>query len=87
MYVSPNLGRLFVVDRRQLHVPFLVDTLQFIFDYSRPDSQSQSQKRNNLSLPLLMFRIDANDTHHTLAVNDLAFVTHFLYRSTNFHFN
>jgi len=41
---------------------------------------------NRLSLSLFVFRIDANHTHHTLAVNDFALVTHFFYRSPDFHF-
>ena len=32
-----------------------------------------------------MFWIHANHTHHSLAVDDLTLVTHFLYGSTNFH--
>ena len=38
-----------------------------------------------LPLPLFMFRIGANHSHDTPAVNDLAVVAHFLYRSPDFH--
>ena len=48
--------------------------------------ERKSKSKVNLSLPLLVFRVDANHTHHSLAVNDFALVTHFLYRSPNFHF-
>ena len=37
------------------------------------------------TLPNAMFRVDANHPHHTFAVNDFALVTHFFYRSTDFH--
>jgi hypothetical protein len=33
----------------------------------------------NLSLPLFVFRVDANHPHHALAMNDLALVAHFFY--------
>jgi hypothetical protein len=33
----------------------------------------------SLSLPLLVFRVDADHSYHTLAVNDLALVTHFFH--------
>src|SRR6516225_150111 len=39
----------------------------------------------NLSLPLLVFRIDANDPHHAAAVNDLALVTNLFHACPNFH--
>jgi hypothetical protein len=39
----------------------------------------------NLSLPLLVFRIDANDPNHPAAVDDLALVTNFLHACPNFH--
>jgi hypothetical protein len=39
----------------------------------------------DLSLPLFMLRIDANHSHHALAVNDFALVTHLFYGSTDFH--
>jgi len=45
----------------------------------------QSQIENRLSLPLLVFRIDANHSDHALAVNDLALITHLFYGSTDFH--
>jgi hypothetical protein len=32
-----------------------------------------------------MLRIGADHAHHALAVNDLAVVTHFLYRCPDFH--
>ena len=32
-----------------------------------------------------MFGIDANHSDHTLAVNDLALITHLFYGSTDFH--
>src|ERR1700691_200200 len=38
-----------------------------------------------LSLTLLMFRVLADHPHHTLAVDDLALVTNFLYRCSYFH--
>src|SRR6185436_479591 len=44
------------------------------------------QCKNRLSLSLLVFRIDANHTHHALAVNDFALITHFFDRSSDFHF-
>jgi len=34
-----------------------------------------------------MFGVDANHPHYAFAVDDLALVTHFLYRSTDFHLN
>ena len=50
-----------------------------------PAANQQSKTRNALTLALFVFRVDANHPHHTLAVNDLALVTHFLNRSTDFH--
>jgi hypothetical protein len=44
-----------------------------------------TQIENQLSLPLFMFRVDANHSHHAFAVNDLALVTHFLDRRPHFH--
>jgi|GEM_PF-6827878 len=41
---------------------------------------------NALTLALFVFWVDANYPHHTLAVDNLALVTHFFYRSTDFHF-
>jgi hypothetical protein len=41
--------------------------------------------RKNLPLPLLVFRIDANDPNHPAAVDDLALVTNFLDACPNFH--
>jgi hypothetical protein len=38
-----------------------------------------------LPLALFMLRVDANHPHHTFAVDDLAFVTDFLYRCSYFH--
>ena len=34
-----------------------------------------------------MLGVDANHPHHTLAMDDLALVTHFFYGSTDFHLN
>lgn len=47
----------------------------------------QSETSNALALALFMFWVDANYSHHALAVNNFALVTHFLNRSTDFHFN
>src|SRR5580692_2593655 len=38
-----------------------------------------------LALALFVFRVDADHPHHTLAVDDLALVTDFLYRCSYFH--
>ena len=38
-----------------------------------------------LALPLLMFRVGADDPHHTFAVDHLAFITHLFDRSSNLH--
>jgi hypothetical protein len=35
-------------------------------------------KLKSSSLPLLMFRVDANHSHHALAVDDFALIAHFL---------
>jgi hypothetical protein len=48
-------------------------------------SNRKSQIENPLSLPLFVFGVDANHSHHSLAVNDLALVAHFFYRSSDFH--
>ena len=45
----------------------------------------QSNRINALTLALFVFWVDVNYPHHTLAVDNLAFVTHFLNRSTDFH--
>src|SRR5712675_976197 len=37
------------------------------------------------ALALFVFRVDADHPHHTLAVDDLALVTNFLYRCSYFH--
>jgi hypothetical protein len=37
------------------------------------------------SLPLFVFRVNANHPHHALAVDDLALVTNLLYRRSNLH--
>jgi hypothetical protein len=37
------------------------------------------------ALALFVFRVNANHPHHTLAVDDLALVTNFLYRRSYFH--
>ena len=39
-----------------------------------------------LTLPLLMLGIDADDPHHALAVDQLAFYADFFNRRANFHF-
>jgi hypothetical protein len=44
-----------------------------------PSIGNRKSRSKSLSLPLLMFRIDANHTHHALAVNDFALVAHFFY--------
>jgi len=46
----------------------------------------QSNRSNALTLALFVFWVDANYPHHALAVDNLALVTHFLNRSTDFHF-
>jgi hypothetical protein len=38
-----------------------------------------------LSLPLFVFRVDANYPHHATAVDDLAFVANLFYRCSYFH--
>src|ERR1039458_362566 len=38
-----------------------------------------------LSLSLFVFRVDANDAHHTFAADHLAFVANFLYRRSYLH--
>jgi hypothetical protein len=38
-----------------------------------------------LTLPLLMLGVGADDTHHTLAVDHLAFVAHLFDGRSNFH--
>src|ERR1039457_6988773 len=38
-----------------------------------------------LSLSLFVFRVDANDAHHTFAVDHLAFVANLLYRRSYLH--
>jgi len=65
-----------VEDRRLLHVPFFLTSLQFIsaLIFQR---QSAIEIGNELSLPLFVFRVDANHPHHALAMNDLALVAHF----------
>jgi hypothetical protein len=70
-----------VEDRRQLHVPFFVNTLQFIFGlaFLCHSVVARPKSKNRLSLPLFMFGVDANHPHHSLAVDDLALVAHFLY--------
>src|SRR5437773_8376234 len=42
--------------------------------------------RNPLALPLLVLGVLANDAHHALAPDNLAFRTNFPHRGTNFHF-
>jgi hypothetical protein len=39
-----------------------------------------------LTLPLFMFGVDTDHAHNAFAVNDLALITHFLDRRTNFHY-
>ena len=38
-----------------------------------------------LSLPLFVFRVDADDPHHAFAVDHLALVANLLYRRSHFH--
>src|ERR1017187_1101140 len=49
-------------------------------------AKSQELKAKGcLPLALFVFRVDADHPHHTLAVDDLALVTDFLYRCSYFH--
>jgi len=54
-------------------------SLQFISAFDLPIANRQSKIGNDLSLPLFVFRVDANYPHHALAMNDLALVAHFFY--------
>jgi hypothetical protein len=58
-------------------VPFFLTSLQVILLFDFPIANRQSKIGNELSLPLLVFRVDANHPHHALAMNDLALVAHF----------
>src|SRR4030095_3970598 len=87
MYVSPTSARLFggrsTPATRAIfskHSPVNVEVSDC------PNPQSPISNRNRLPLPLLMFRIDANHSHHALAVNDFALITHLFYGSTDFHY-
>ena len=64
-----------VEDRRLLHVPFLVNTLQLVI----ASRYSHATKAISLALPLLVFRIYADNSHHAFAVDHLALVAHFFY--------
>jgi hypothetical protein len=61
-------------------VPFLVNTLQFVFGRDSLHSAIANPKSKiGLSLSLFMFGVDANHSHHTFAMDDLALVAHFFY--------
>jgi hypothetical protein len=47
--------------------------------------QRQSKIANRLTLPLLVFGILAQYSHHAAAANHLALAANFFYRCSNFH--
>jgi hypothetical protein len=47
--------------------------------------QSPALQIKKLSLPLLVFRVGADDPNHAAAMDDLAFVANLFYRCSYFH--